>query len=245
MASVTDEGFIVIDGQVAMPEETLAALLNTSVQRIENTVPLAGMKYQRGGIYFRDGKYYFASPEAVYRIYNYGDFSTKLSSDVVIALFKAAEKRLLVSIPLLSTKWLEVARQETGLAILFVMAFLFFGLGGCYVIFSSLSSNSVSPPIKTTSPVSEEKQRVNQLKENFYSETYRALEAVTGLRVTEKWMRNFKVREDSNGEITTYGYVEFENDGVKRPFWVTFKESTRKVLRVDIDTAVVYVADDW
>ena len=32
MASVTDEGFIVIDGQVAMPEETLAALLNTSVQ---------------------------------------------------------------------------------------------------------------------------------------------------------------------------------------------------------------------
>ena len=58
-------------------------------------------------------------------------------------------------------------------------------------------------------------------------------------------MRNFKVREDSNEEITTYGYVEFENDGVKRPFWVTFKKSTRKVLRVDIDNAVIYVADDW
>ena len=240
MASVTDEGFIVIDGQVAMPEETLAALLNTSVQKIENTVPLAGMKYQRGGIYFRDGKYYFASPEAVYRIYNYGGFSTKqtLSADVVNALFKAAEKRL--SPP----RWLEVARQETGLSILFVMAFLFFGLGGCFVIFSSLSSNSASPPIKTTSPVSKEKQRANQLKENFYSETYRALEAVTSLRVTEKWSQNFKVREDSNGEITTYGYVEFENDGVKRPFWVTFKESTRKVLRVDIDTAVIYVTDN-
>ena len=242
---MTDEGFIVIDGQVAMPEETLAALLNTSIQRIENTVPLAGMKYQRGGIYFRDGKYYFASPEAVYRIYNYGGFSTEPSTDVIHALFKAAEKRLLVSIPLLSPKWLEIARQETGLVILFVMAFIFFGLGGCFVIFSSPSSNSVSPSIKTTSPVSEEKQRVNQLKENFYSETYRALEAATGLRVTEKWMRNFKVREDSNEEITTYGYVEFENDGVKRPFWVTFKKSTRKVLRVDIDNAVIYVADDW
>ena len=245
MASVTDEGFIVIDGQVAMPEETLAALLNTSVQKIENTVPLAGMKYQRGGIYFRDGKYYFASPEAVYMIYNYGGFSTALSPDVVDALFKTAKKRLLMSVPLSSPRWLEVARQQPSLAILFVMAFIFFGLGGGFVMLSSSSSKSNPSSIKTTSPVSKEKQRANQLKENFYSETYRALEAVTSLRVTEKWSQNFKVREDSNGEITTYGYVEFENDGVKRPFWVTFKESTRKVLRVDIDTAVIYVADDW
>ena len=96
MAQVTDAGFIVIDGQVAMPEETLCKLLDVTPKRIARLVQFVGMKNTKGGVYFRDGKYYFASPEVVFKMHcNNGIFSAHLSLEQVNELFDAAEVRLL------------------------------------------------------------------------------------------------------------------------------------------------------
>ena len=218
MAQVTDTGFIVIDNQVAMPEETLCALLDTTPRMIEKVVPLVGMKYEQGGIYFRDGKYYFASPEAVFRIYNYGNFQNHLSPDVVIELFKVAEKRLLLSI---SDEQLKKF-ATLGLILMGMVAFLM------------LLANSPSPSTKT-------EQTVQRPAETFYSTSYNTIEKMTGRQVTEKWMFDFFERVTPNGRVETHGFVELNGDGIKRQFWLTFDEKSRRLLRIKVGPDLIYL----
>ncbi len=231
MAEVTDAGFIVIDGQVAMPEDTLCKLLAVTPKRVAGLIRFVGMKETKGGVYFRNGKYYFASPEIVFKMrLNNGAFSEQLSPEQVYGLFASAEKRLLPH------KWLEIAQQETGLVILFVIGITFFGLGGLMVLTREPKSAS-PPPAKT-------EQLIQRPEETFYSTSYNAIETVTKMHVTEKWMLDFGEWVIPNGCVETHGYVELNGDGIKRQFWLTFDEKSRRLLRIKVGPDLIYLEFD-
>lgn len=231
MAPVTDEGFIVIDDQVAMPEDTLCTLLNVTPERIKNLVRFVGMRDTKGGVYRRGDKYYFASPEVVFKMYfnnglSLSSSSPNLSQDQVCGLFAAAEKRLL------SHSWLAIARQKTGLVILFAIGAVFFGLCGFMVLTSE--SKPATPPTKT-------EQTVKRPEETFYSTSYNAIEKVTGMLVTEKWMLDFSEQVIPNGRVETHGSVELNGDGIKRQFWLMFDEKSRRLLRIKVGPDLIYL----
>lgn len=82
-------------------------------------------------------------------------------------------------------------------------------------------------------------------EKSFYKESYEAIAAVTGLRVTEHWLLEYSERVRKDGNVDTHGFVEFYNDGVKRQFWLMFDGTTRRVLRVKIDADLIYSEIGW
>lgn len=87
--------------------------------------------------------------------------------------------------------------------------------------------------------------KVERPEESFYAESYDAIRHVTGQRITERWMLEFGERVTPEGTVETHGFVEFNDDGVKRQFWLIFDGKTRKCLRVKIDSELLYSEVGW
>lgn len=86
---------------------------------------------------------------------------------------------------------------------------------------------------------------VQRPENSFYKESYEAIAAATGLRVTEHWLLEYDERVRKDGNVDTHGFVEFNNDGVKRQFWLMFDGQTRRVLRVKIGADLIYSEIGW
>ena len=94
-AEIPDDGFIVIGGQVAMPEETVAALLGVTIDRLHELSRSVDMDNREGGIYVRGGKQYFASPKVIFKVRDAnGKKSADLSNQKLFTVFDKAEARL-------------------------------------------------------------------------------------------------------------------------------------------------------
>lgn len=100
-------------------------------------------------------------------------------------------------------------------------------------------------PVKTETVTKPEPPKVERPEKSFYAESYDALRQVTGLPVTDSWLLEFGEYVDRQGNVNTHGFVEFNDDGVKRQFWLMFDNSTRHCLRVKVDSQLLYTAVGW
>lgn len=237
MEQVTSDGFIKIDAeQVAMPEETVCKLLGVSSERLSELARTVNMMHQKGGIYIRDGKHYFSSPEVIFKIRDAnGKKSADLSSVGLYSLFEQAEERLLAR-DVVKAKRKRVY-LKAGIFLLVILGA--FGYG--------LTRDAPPKPASTPPPAKTEHERpplpkVEYPEESFYAESYDAIAEKTKMRVTESWLLEFGERVTPDGNVATQGYVELNSDGVKRPFWLIFDGATRQVLRVKIGPDVIYTA---
>lgn len=107
----------------------------------------------------------------------------------------------------------------------------------------------ITPPSKSPAPavVQETKQQpeVQRPEKSFYKESYESIATATGLRVTEHWLLEYGERVRKDGNVDTHGFVELNNDGVKRQFWLMFDGQTRRILRVKIDSELIYSEIGW
>ena len=101
------------------------------------------------------------------------------------------------------------------------------------------------PPTKIETSTKPEPPKVERPAESFYADSYDALRQATGLRVTETWMLEFNEYIDKNGHVNTNGFVEFNDDDVKRQFWLLFDSATKQCLRVKIDSQLLYTTVGW
>lgn len=100
-------------------------------------------------------------------------------------------------------------------------------------------------PVKAETVTKPEPPKVERPEKSFYAESYDALRQVTGLPVTDSWLLEFGEYVDRNGHVNTHGFVEFNDDDVKRQFWLMFDNSTRQCLRVKVDSQLLYTAVGW
>lgn len=110
----------------------------------------------------------------------------------------------------------------------------------------------ITPPSKSAVPtVAQETKEppkppeVQRPENPFYKESYEAIADKTGLRVTEHWLLDYDERVAKDGNVDTHGYVELNNDGLKRQFWLMFDGQTRRILRVKIDSELIYSEIGW
>lgn len=132
---------------------------------------------------------------------------------------------------------------------------VFLGSGGLFAIMLATdiafgitppSSKPALPPSKTETVAEKPKPpKVQTPEESFYKESYEAIEAKTKMRATESWLLEYGERVTPDGNVDTHGFVEFNNDGIKRQFWLVFDGKTRECLRVKIDGDLIYSAVGW
>lgn len=122
-----------------------------------------------------------------------------------------------------------------------------FAIFVCYQIFSSPKSTPtpITPPPKVEEVSKKPALEVKKPEKSYYAESYDVIKAVTKMRVTERWLLDFREQLTSDGKVDTHGFVELNGDGVKRQFWLMFDDKTRKCLRVKIDGTVLYTAVGW
>lgn len=234
-AEIPDDGFIVIGGQVAMPEETVAALLGVTIDKLHELSRSVNMDNREGGIYVRDGKQYFASPQVIFKVRDAnGKKSADLSNRKLFAVFDKAEARLTPKEHKAKNRRLMF---KVGAVILAVVA---------YANFSEPSKPSQTPPppkVEQSTEKPKPKPEVKRPEKSLLSESYKEIQRITGHYVTDSWMLEYDEHIDANGNIATHGFVEVDDDGVKRQFWMIFDASGQKVLRLKIDSQLIYSAD--
>jgi len=131
----------------------------------------------------------------------------------------------------------EKIKQIIGLIVVIFIGSSF--LSGAYDWFTKPHPVSTETVTKPAPP------KVERPEKSFYAESYDALRQVTGQRVTETWMLEFNEYIDRQGNVDTNGFVEFNDDGVKRQFWLMFDNTTRQCLRVKVDSQLLYTAVGW
>lgn len=148
MNQVTNDGFIVIDGQVAMPEETAAELLNVTIDELRRASRAVGIKNSQGGIYVHNGKYYYSSHGILFKVRDInGKKSADLSTRGLIKLFQSAEERLL---PQEEFKAKRRKEQIQGVILIVIIGFF---IHSCFSSDSELKKISAPPPVQTLAPV--------------------------------------------------------------------------------------------
>lgn len=128
-----------------------------------------------------------------------------------------------------------------------LMAFVAFGLvKGTYEWFTEppKPSQTPSPPkVEQSTEKPKPKPEVKRPEKSLLSESYNEIQRITGHYVTDSWILEYDEHIDANGNIATHGFVEVDDDGVKRRFWMIFDASGQKVLRLKIDSQLIYSAD--
>lgn len=128
------------------------------------------------------------------------------------------------------------------------------GLGVFVIMLAADMAFGIVPPsqkpestqVKTeTVPKKPAPPKVDAPEESFYAESYEAIRQATGLKVTERWLLEYGERVTPDRKVDTHGFVEFNDDGVKRQFWLMFDEQTKQCLRVKIDGDLIYTAVGW
>lgn len=109
---------------------------------------------------------------------------------------------------------------------------------------SKKTKQQSSPKVETVAE-KPKPPKVEYPEESFYKESYEAIEAKTRMRATETWLLEYGERVTPDGNVDTHGFVEFNDDGIKRQFWLLFDGKTRQVLRVKIDGDLIYSAVGW
>ena len=126
-----------------------------------------------------------------------------------------------------------------------IMAFVAFGLlSGAYDWFTGKSqSKTQSAPPKIEAPAEKPKPEVKRPEKSMLTASYDAIAEKTGMFVTDSWLFDFSEYVAADGTIHTNGFVELNGDEVKRQFWVSFDSTGKKVLRVKIDSDLIYSVD--
>lgn len=234
----TPEGFIVINNQVAMPEETVSGLLNVTIDDLNELVRQSGRLNTPGGVYVRDGKNYFASADVIIKLRDLnGRDTADLSFNRLFGVFELAEKKLMPE------KYQARTKKRLKIAGAVFLAIFLFGMA--FGKDSPPTQTTAPVPVKTETPTKPVSPKVETPEKSFYAESYDALRQATGLRVTEHYMLDYGERLTRDGTVDTHGFVEFNDDGVKRQFWLVFDGQTRKCLRVKIDSQLIYTAVGW
>lgn len=136
-----------------------------------------------------------------------------------------------------STTWRNVFLVSGGVFAVMLIADVAFG-----IVPPSPKADPPPAPAKVEKPAP---PKVERPEESFYAESYDAIRQVTGQRITERWMLEFGERVTPEGTVDTHGFVEFNDDGIKRQFWLLFDGKTRKCLRVKIDSELLYSEVGW
>ena len=138
-----------------------------------------------------------------------------------------------------SLMWKKIFLCSGVLFAIMLMADIVFG------IVPPSKTKQAAPPKVETVAEKPKPPEVKKPEESFYAESYDALRQKTNLRVTERWMLDYGERVTPDGNIDTHGFVEFNDDGIKRQFWLVFDGKTRQCLRVKIDSDLIYSAVGW
>lgn len=71
--------------------------------------------------------------------------------------------------------------------------------------------------------------------------TRQAITRITGRKSSDFWAMEYNERISQNGAmLMTKGAVELNDDGVKRLFWCHFDAKTMQLLRLKIDSKVLF-----
>lgn len=233
-AEIPDDGFIVIGGQVAMPEETVAALLGVTIDRLHELSREVNMDNREGGIYVRNGKQYFASPKVIFKVRDAnGKKSADLSNQKLFAVFDKAEARLT---PEEHKKKIRRFLFKAGAVILALFACSHFSE-------PSKPSTYQPPPSKVEQTVSTKKPEVARPEKSMMSTSKLAIEKTTGHYVTDFWMTEYDEHITPDGNIATHGFIEVDSDGAKRQFWLLLNPAGDTVLRLKVDSQLIYSVD--
>jgi len=83
------------------------------------------------------------------------------------------------------------------------------------------------------------------LTENIYASKM-AIQQITGRKVTDWYALSYDERlSPDKSVLMTQGAVELNGDGVKRLFWCHFDAKTFKLLRLKIDSQLLYSVIGW
>lgn len=100
---------------------------------------------------------------------------------------------------------------------------------------------SASQPAPKVEQVAEKpKPEVKRPEKSMMSESKKAIEAVTKHYVTDSWIMEYSEWVNPDGTISTQGACEIDSDGRKRLYWLTFDATGQKVLRLKIDSDLIY-----
>lgn len=135
-----------------------------------------------------------------------------------------------------SIPWKKICLSSGALFALMLLADMAFGI--------TPPAPKPAPKVETTTekPKPPKGQTPEQ---SFYAESYDALAAKTKLRVTDSWLLEYGERVTPDGNVDTHGFVEFNDDGIKRQFWLVFDGKTRECLRMKIDGDLIYSVVGW
>lgn len=124
-----------------------------------------------------------------------------------------------------------------------VMAFVACGLlSGAYDWFTGKTSPkpAPTPQPKIETPAEKPKPEVKRPEKSMMIQSYDAIAGLTGMMVTDSWLLDYGEYISAVGTIETHGFVELNGDDVKRRFWLTFDPTGQKVLRLKIDSDLIY-----
>lgn len=250
--TLPDEEFIVVENQVAMTEKSVAKLLGVTIEKLHELSRTVGVTNKKGGIYELFGQYVYTSFEIIFKIRDAnGRNSADLSTFKLSGLFAQAEKRLLPK----QYEQKENASMKKIVAGLLAICLVAFFISAADKVTSDkpkvTTQSSTSTKQAQTSPKVEnavekpKPPKVEYPEKSFYKESYDAIEQKTRMRATETWLLEYGERVTPDGNVDTHGFVEFNDDGIKRQFWLVFDGKTRQVLRVKIDSELIYSAVGW
>lgn len=124
---------------------------------------------------------------------------------------------------------------------------LFFGsafIAGAYDWFTGNKTPSQPPPAPQVEQSTEKpKPTVKRPEKPMMLASKNAIERITGHYVTDSWILEYDEHIDANGNIATHGFIEVDDDGVKRQFWLILDPTGQNVLRLKIDSQLIYAVD--
>ncbi|MBR2732916.1 MAG: hypothetical protein IKO74_02365 [Selenomonadaceae bacterium] len=106
-----------------------------------------------------------------------------------------------------------------------------------------VGAGTLPPPPKVETPAEKPKPQVKRPEKSMMLASKNAIEQITKHYVTDSWILEYGEYVNPNGTISTHGACEIDSDGKKRLYWLTFDATGQKVLRLKIDSDLIYSVD--
>lgn len=118
-----------------------------------------------------------------------------------------------------------------------VLVWVLIIFGGALLTHKTKTTSAPTTPAPT--PKVEEKIKTTKT-DNIYASKM-AIMRVTGRKVTDFWALDYGEMLSADKKVLmTKGAVELNNDGIRRLFWCSFNAEDLKLLRLKIDSQLLY-----
>lgn len=100
-------------------------------------------------------------------------------------------------------------------------------------------------PVKQAEPAKSSAPEKKSVGTRYMVKVKQDIERITKHYVTDSWILEYGERENKDGTIDSHGFVEIDDDGVKRQFWALYDGKTDEILRLKIGPTLIFTKVGW